>query len=185
MSETTRRRRRQQRGPLPQVTLTTKCTVEQVQTLWQAIMHDPLPYYMSDYTPREFHTLLTQLGRTVLLVMGMIGGEVAGGLFITRDEGFPDTRKPLHCIVDLFICERFRGRGTLPLTRAWKAYLLETLGFPTFYCLVDPDHKACHHLLGMMGMYRVGTVPQYLPRGGIARDVVLYSMAHPQEVSNG
>ena len=176
----TRTRRRRSRHPLPPVTLTTKFSFEQLRVLWQAIIEDPSPYYVSDHTPRTLGTLVGQLGETVILLMGMIGDEVAGGLWITREEGFPDTRKPMHAIVDLYVMEKFRGRGAMALTRAWKAYMLETLGFPTFYCMVHPDHKACHYLVGVMGMYRVGIVPRYLPRNGVAQDVVLYSMAHPQ-----
>ena len=181
MAETrTRRRRRRHHGEaLPPVTLTTRFTLPQLTTLWEAIMADPSPYYRSDYTPTRLETLVGQLGETVILVMGLIGGEVAGGLWITREEGMPGTRKPMHCIVDLYICEPYRGQGAMALARAFKAYLLDTLGFPTFYAMIHPDHKASQYLVKQMGMYRVGVVPQYLPRQGIAEDVILYSMAHP------
>lgn len=175
------RRKRSRGGALPPVTLTTKFTLEHLTILWQAIMDDPSPYYRSDYTPTTLGTLVGQLGQTVLLVMGMVGDEVAGGLWITREEGFVTTRKPLHCVVDIYVLDAYRGRGALALVRAWKAYLLETLGFPTFYCMVHPDHRACQVLLGQMGMYKVGTVPGYLPRHGIAEDVILYSMKHPEK----
>jgi hypothetical protein len=179
---TPRRRRRRHHGEaLPAVTVRPTFTLEQLTSLWETIRSDPSPYYVSDYTPTHLGTLLGQLGQTVILLMGFVGDEMAGGLFLTREEGFPETRKPLHCIVDLYVLEPFRGRAALALTRAWQAYLLETLRFPTFYCMVHPDHKACHALLRTMGMYRVGIVPGYLPRRGIAEDVILYSMKHPDE----
>ena len=182
MSEpaTTPRKRRRRRSSLPPVEIRTQVTLEQVHTLWEAIVHDPSPYYVSDYTPRFFQDLVGQLGRSVVLLGGFIGGEIAGGVFLTRMEPFPDTRKPMHTVVDLFICEPYRGRAGFALARSFKQYILETMGFQTFYATIHPAHKASQYLVAQMGMYRVGILPAYLPMGGKATDMILYSMAHPE-----
>jgi len=163
------------------VEIRTNVTLEQVHTLWEAIVEDPSPYYVSDYTPRFFQDLVGQLGRSVVLLGGFIGGEMAGGLFITRQEGYPDTSKPLHCVVDIYVLEPFRGKGAFALARAWKQYLLETIGFENFYCTIHPEHKASQYLVAQMGMYRVGCVPHFLPMRGTAEDMLLFSMQHPQK----
>jgi len=180
MSETRTRRRKRNRQAFPAVTITTQVTMEQVHTLWEAIVHDPSPYYVSDYTPRFFQDLVGQLGRSVVVLMGFIGGEVAGGVFLTRMEPFPDTRKPMHTVVDLFICEPYRGRAGFALARSFKQYILETMGFQTFYATIHPEHKASQYLVVQMGMYRVGVVPKFLPMQGKATDMILFSMAHPE-----
>lgn len=187
MADTRTRRRKRNRAPLPQVEIRTDVTLEQVHTLWDAIMHDPSPYYVSDYTPRFFQDLVGQLGRSIILLAGYIGGELAGGLFVTRMEPFPDTHKPMHAVVDLYVLEAYRGKGAFALARAWKQYLLETIGFQNFYCTIHPEHKASQYLVAQMGMYRVGCVPQFLPMRGKAEDVLLFSMQHPQkpEASHG
>jgi RimJ/RimL family protein N-acetyltransferase len=171
------------------VEIRTQVTLEQVHTLWEAIVHDPSPYYVSDYTPRFFQDLVGQLGRSVVVLMGFIGDEVAGGLFITRQEAYPETSKPLHCVVDIFVLEHFRGKGAFALARAWKQYLLETIGFTTFYATIHPEHKASQYLVAQMGMYRVGIVPKFLPMQGKATDMILFSMAPPHtsahEVTHG
>lgn len=187
MSETRTRRRKRTRGQLPPVEVRTTLTIDEVHTLWDAIIHDPAPYYVTDYTPRFFQDLVAQLGQSVLLLGGYIGATLAGGLFLTRMEPFPDTRKPLHCVVDMYVLEAYRGKGAFALARAWKQYLLETIGFETFYATIHPEHKASQYLVAQMGMYRVGCVPKFLPMHGKAADMILYSMAHPQkvEVTNG
>jgi len=162
------------------VEVRTQVTLEEVHTLWDAIVRDPSPYYVSDYTPRFFQDLVGQLGRSVVLLGGFIGGEIAGGLFITRQEGYPDTSKPLHCVVDMFVLEKFRGKGAFALARSWKAYVLETIGFENFYCTIHPAHKASQYLVAQMGMYRCGIVPRFLPMRGKAEDMLLFSMQHPQ-----
>jgi RimJ/RimL family protein N-acetyltransferase len=182
MSETRTKRRKRNRAPLPPVEVRTDVTLEQVHTLWDAIVRDPSPYYVSDYTPRFFHDLVGQLGRSVVLLGGFIGGELAGGLFITRMEAYPDTSKPLHAVVDMYICEPHRGKGAFALARAWKQYLLETIGFETFYATIHPEHKASQYLVTQMGMYRVGIVPSFIPMQGKPQDMVLFSMKHPQKV---
>lgn len=180
MSETRTRRRKRSRSPLPAVEIRTDLTLEQVYALWDAIMHDPSPYYVSDYTPRFFQDLVGQLGRSVVLLGGFVGGELAGGLFLTRSEPYPDTSKPMHTVVDLFICEPHRGREGFALVRAFKQYLLGQIGFNNFFCTIHPEHKASQYLVGQMGMYKVGILPAYLPMRGKAEDVILYSMAHPE-----
>jgi len=162
------------------VEIRTQVTLEQVHTLWEAIVSDPSPYYVSDYTPRFFQDLVGQLGRSVVLLGGFIGGEVAGGLFITRQEGYPDTHRPLHAVVDIFVLEAYRGKGAFALARAWKQYLLETIGFENFYCTIHPEHKASRYLVSQMGMYCVGLVPHFLPIAGKAEDMILYSMKAPR-----
>jgi RimJ/RimL family protein N-acetyltransferase len=180
MSETRTRRRKRNRQALPPVTITTQVTLEQVHALWEAILADPEPYYVSDYTPRFFQDLVGQLGRGMVLVMGFVGGEMAGGIFLTRIEPFPDTQRPLHCVVDLYVKEAFRGKAAFALARAWKQYLLETVGFKNFYCTIHPEHKASRYLVTQMGMHCVGLVPAFLPRQGQPQDMMLYSMLPPQ-----
>lgn len=180
MSEIRTRRRKRNRQALPAVTVSTNMTLEQVHALWEAILADPSPYYVSDYTPRFFQDLVAQLGRGLVLVMGFVGGEIAGGLFITRIEPFPDTQRPLHCVVDMFVLEPYRGKAAFALARAWKDYLLNVIGFPNFFCTIHPDHKASRYLVSQMGMYCVGLVPAFLPMHGKATDMMLYSMRAPQ-----
>ena len=188
MAETRTRKRTRRRTALPQVAIRTDVTLEQVHALWDAIMHDPSPYYVSDYTPRFFQDLVGQLGRSVVLLGGFVGEELAGGLWLTRIEPFPDTAKPMHCVVDLFILEAYRGKAAFALARAFKRYLLETIGFVTFYATIHPDHKASQYLVTQMGMYRVGVVPRLVPMHGKAQDMILYSMTPPatgEEVPGG
>jgi hypothetical protein len=181
MSETRTRRRKRNRQPLPPVTVSTQVTLEQVHALWEAILADPSPYYVSDYTPRFFQDLVGQLGRGLVLVAGFVGDALAGGLWLTRIEPFPDTQRPLHCVVDLYVLERFHGKAAFALARAWKAYLLTTIGFCNFYCTIHPAHKASRYLVTQLGMYCVGVVPAFLPRQGLAEDMLLYSMRAPQQ----
>lgn len=180
MGEARARKRTRRRTALPQIEVRTDVTLEQVHALWDAIMHDPSPYYVSDYTPRFFQDLVGQLGRSVVLLGGFVGGELAGGLWLTRLEAYPDTSKPLHAVTDIFVLEQYRGKAAFALARAWKHYLLETVGFATFYATIHPEHKASQYLVAQMGMYRVGLVPKLIPMHGKAHDMILYSMAHPE-----
>lgn len=180
MAETRTRRRTRNRQALPPVTVTTTVTLDEVRVLWEAIMADPSPYYVSDYTPRFFEDLVGQLGRGLVLILGHVGQDVAGGLFVTRVMPFPETQKPMHAVVDIFVCEKYRGKAAFALARAWKDYLLTVVGFQNFFCTIHPDHKASQYLVAQMGMYKVGILSAYLPMKGKAEDVLLYSMKHPE-----
>jgi RimJ/RimL family protein N-acetyltransferase len=169
------------------IQVTSMPSLEEVRTLWDAMMADPddMRYYWTSSSPQTWEQFLQGIGKTFLLLLGMVDGQVAGAAFLHHERAIPHTYAPHYAIVDLYVMKPFRGQTALQLSKALRTYMLETMGFQQLYVSVRIENRPCQQLMGALGMYRVGIVPRFLPVAGKLEDAVLYAAHGPTRDNSG
>ena len=165
----------------PKVDLTLNPSVEDIAALWDAMRQDTLTWYWTAWSPKSLEDLLARLGSQELVILATVDGQRAGACFLNNLVVDPQTLRPLHCNVDIYLLPDYRGAVGLLIGDCMRDMILTRLGFRQFYVVIRLEHKASQQFVAKCGLYRCGIVPRYLPVGDAVVDVVLYAAVPPEE----
>lgn len=170
---------------LPVIAVRLAQSLDEVALVWEAMQAETLRWYWTDWSPADWAALCQSLGTETLVVVGLVDGAVAGAGFVNTMVLHPATRQPLYCNVDLYVLPAHRGAEAVAMGKQIKAFVLETLGFPQFFCTIRVPHKASQQYAAKAGMVRCGVIPSYLPVDGALEDCVLYAAVPPKGPRDG
>ena len=165
----------------PSIDLTLTPSIEDIAFIWDAMRRDEMAWYWTAWSPQSLEDLLARLGSQELIIMATADGQRAGMCFLNNMVVHPQTLRPLHCNVDIYVLPTYRGAVGLLIGDCVRNMILHTLGFGQFYVVIRPEHKASQQFVAKCGLYRCGIVPRYLPVDDGVVDVVLYAAVPPEE----